>query len=174
MKLYEILAAIENCYTEAVDEDGVIIEELLNIEQLDALEMARDEKIANIGKWIKNTEAEAQALKAEKLKLAERQRRAENKAASLKAYLDSVLNGQKFKTADGLVNITYRASKKLQAVPGYEEAEIAAQLIADGFADMVKVKAPELNKTALKNAILKDGLAFVGLEVVEANNLQVK
>ena len=63
---------------------------------LNTLTISRDEKIENIGLWIKDTLAEAEAIKEEKRKLEIRQRQKERLAESLKRYLDYVLAGQKF------------------------------------------------------------------------------
>ena len=80
MNLYEI----DNAILECVDmETG----EIVDTEKLAALQMERDQKIENIGCWIKNLNADAKALKEEKDNLAARQKAVENKAASLKEYL---------------------------------------------------------------------------------------
>ncbi|MBR7083700.1 MAG: siphovirus Gp157 family protein, partial [Oscillospiraceae bacterium] len=76
MNIYDINRAIENCITE----DGEVIDE----QALTELLMAKEEKIENVACWIKNLTAEAEAIKAEKEKLAERQKQAEAKAESLK------------------------------------------------------------------------------------------
>lgn len=173
MNLYEINAEIEKCLIEAMDpETGEIIGDYLDADTLEALEMEKDQKVENIAKWIKNLKSDAEALKTEKLKLADRQRKAENKIESLTRYLEAALAGEKFKSNDGTVDIRYRKSKKLVAAEGRSEAEIAADLVTNGFLDMVKVKAPELNKTALKAAILK-GQEFDGLEVIETQSMQI-
>ena len=92
MKLYEIDNAILDC----IDlETG----EVIDIERLDALNMERDAKIENVACWIKDLRAEAEAIKAEKLALAERQKVAENKVESLKKWVAYALGGQKFITA---------------------------------------------------------------------------
>ena len=70
MKLYEIDNAILDC----IDlETG----EVIDTERLDALNMERDAKIENVVLWIKDLMAEANAIKVEKLALAERQKVAE-------------------------------------------------------------------------------------------------
>ena len=82
MNLYEIENEILNC----VDmETG----EIVDIEKLESLQMERDQKIENIGCWIKNLLADAKALKEEKDNLAARQKAAENKVASLKTFRKS-------------------------------------------------------------------------------------
>ena len=101
MNLYEIENEILNC----VDmETG----EIVDIKKLESLQMERDQKIENIGCWIKNLLSDAKALKEEKETLAARQKIAENKAASLKKYLSRYLNGEKFKSAK--LSISYRKS----------------------------------------------------------------
>lgn len=59
MNLYEIDREILAC----IDyETG----EILDSQRLEMLEMEKEKKIENIGLWIKNLEAEAEALKKEK------------------------------------------------------------------------------------------------------------
>ena len=80
MKLYEI----DNAILECIDmETG----EVIDTERLDALQMERDAKIENVVLWIKDIKAEAEAIKAEKLALAERQKITENKVESLKKWV---------------------------------------------------------------------------------------
>ena len=65
MKLYEIDNAILDC----IDlETG----EVIDTERLDALNMERDAKVENVACWIKDLMAEANAIKVEKLALAQR------------------------------------------------------------------------------------------------------
>lgn len=153
MKLYEIDNAIMDC----VDmETG----EIIDVERLSALQMERDQKIEGIGCWIKNLLSDAKALKEEKDNLAARQKSAENKAASLKAYLSSYLNGEKFKTAK--VAISYRKSDSL--------------VIAEGAAipeKYLKYSEPTLDKIGLK-AALKAGEKFPGISIVTSSNIQIK
>lgn len=63
--LYEINQEILNC----VDmETG----EIIDMDKLGELQLAFDVKVENIALWIKNLLSDAEAIKAEKLKLAER------------------------------------------------------------------------------------------------------
>ena len=103
MNLFQIDAEIMNC----VDEDG----EIIDPEKLDALVMERDAKIEGISLWIKNLVAEEAALKAEKQAFEQRRKQAERKIESLKGYLSSYLNGQKFKSTK--VSISFRKSVAL-------------------------------------------------------------
>lgn len=153
MKLYEIDNAIMDC----VDmETG----EIIDIERLSSLQMERDQKIEGIGCWIKNLLADAKALKEEKDNLAERQKAAENKAKSLKAYLSSYLNGEKFKTAK--VAISYRKSDSVDIAEGAVIPE-----------EYLKYSEPTPDKIGLK-AALKAGEKFQGVSLVTSNNIQIK
>ena len=61
-KLYEIRADIEDCILNATDpETG----ELVDTEQLDKLMVEHDTKIENVALYIKDSRAEAAAIKAE-------------------------------------------------------------------------------------------------------------
>jgi outer membrane murein-binding lipoprotein Lpp len=93
MNLYQINEEIEKCID---TETG----EILDLEALDKLAMERDTKIENLACWYKNLMADAEALKAEKNAFAKRENAAKNKADSIKRYLSSVLDGEKFATSD--------------------------------------------------------------------------
>ena len=161
MNLYEINLAIEKAFDEAIDpETGEILSENA-LAYLDELEMARDTKIENIGCWIKNLDAEAEALKKEKQAFADRQKRAEKKSASLRRYLSSVLDGQKFQTEK--VAISFRKSESVQID---DESQIPAPYIKQKIETMP-------DKTAIKKAI-KAGVVLPGASLVESQNVQIK
>lgn len=157
MKLYELNALIEGFEFDIDEETG----EILNYDDLENLELERNVKIENIALWIKNLKAEAEALKSEKMAFAKRQQIAENKAESLKNFLEFALKGEKFKTDK--VELTYRKS---------ETVEIDPDEIGSLPEEFKRVKV-EPDKTALKKAI-KGGESFKGVHLVEKNNLQIK
>lgn len=156
MNLYEINAAIMDCMQEVDEETG----ELLNVEMLDSLLLARDEKIENIACWIKNLKADAEALKAEKDSFAKRQKAAEKKVEQLKQYLSNVLEGEKFSSDKAA--ISFRKS---------EAVEIDDWTKLDK--DYLKYKDPDVDKTAVKKA-LKSGCILNGVRLVEKQNIQIK
>ena len=88
MKLFEIDERLAAC-VKINDDQAVDTEtgEVIDIEAVEALEMERDAKIENIGLWIKDLTAQAEAIKAEKNKLAEREKSAKNKVERLKEFL---------------------------------------------------------------------------------------
>ena len=151
MKLYEI----DNAILECIDmETG----EVIDAEKLDALNMERDAKIENVVLWIKDLKAEAEAIKAEKLALAERQKVAENKVESLKKWVAYALGGQKFSTAKCAVS--FRNTESVEVTDEGLEA------LMKEHDELLTYKAPEPNKKAIKDAI-KDGLSVAGVQLVQ-------
>ena len=162
LKLFEIVKEIEACVK--LDENRMVNTEsgeIIDIEALAALEIERDTKIENIGCWIKNLLADAEALKQQKNIFAEREKAAKNKAESLKNYLTVILDGKKFETSR--VAMSFRKS---------ESVEFSGELI-DVPHQFLKFKEPELDKTAIKKAI-KDGENVPCCQLVSKMNLQIK
>jgi len=152
MNIYDINRKIESC----VSEEGEVIDE----EMLSALLMAKEEKIENVACWIKNLTAEAEAIKAEKERLAERQKQAEAKVESLKKWLAFALDGEKFTTAR--VAISYRKSVSVQ---------VDESLLDKKYMKEKVTYTPD--KTALKKA-LQAGENIQGAYLEEKQNLQIK
>ena len=158
MTIYEIDQAIMEC----VDlETG----EIIDTEQLDKLQMERDTKLENVACWIKDLKAEAEALKNEKQALAERQKVAENKAESLKKWLAYALQGEKFKTTKCAISF-----RKSEAV---EVTDEGLNNLMKEHDELLTYKAPEPNKTAIKQA-LKDGLNVAGVQLVQNTSTIIK
>lgn len=161
--LYEINAQIEQAWSAAVDpETGEIIsEEAAQAAQaVEQLTMAREDKIENLALYYKNLTAEAKALKNEKLALEARQSAAEKKAESIKKYLASSMNGEKYKSEK--VAISWRKS---ESVSVDENA-----FLPD---DYMTFKEPVPNLTAIKKA-LKAGEKIDGATLTSSNNIQIK
>ena len=158
MTLFEIDKAIETFFEENIDpETG----ELLNIEQLDDLQMAREQKIENVGLYIKNLEAEADAVENQEKIFADRKKRIRKKIEGLKGFLGYALDGKPFKT-DRVV-MSFRKSESVLIKDEY--------LIPDDYCEFTVTRRP--NKTNLKKA-LKDGKEIMGCELVEKQNIQIK
>ena len=88
--LYEINNAILDC----IDENG----EIIDAEKLATLRIEKETKIENVALWYKNLLSDAEQYEKEKKHFEQLQKQAERKAESLKIYLRSALNGDKFKT----------------------------------------------------------------------------
>lgn len=157
MTLYEIDKAILDFEFEIDEESG----EILNANELDELKMAREDKIEGISLWIKNLEAEKEAVKNEKNNFADREKRLGKKIDSLKGYLTYALDGQKFSTPR--VAVSFRKSESVLVKDEY--------LVPDNFCDFTMVRKP--NKTAIKSA-LKSGEEIMGVELIEKKNIQIK
>lgn len=157
MKLYEI----PNEITDLLDpETGEITDEAALAKLL--------ERWNNGIEWlaleVKNSLAEAEALKKEKEAFAKRQQTAENRAKSLKNYIAFLLNGEKFKT--DRVQISWKKSEQVQT-----DAEF--MLWAKEHSAYLRFKEPEVDKTALKEA-LKSGIEVPHAVLVENQNIQIK
>lgn len=157
MTLYEIDKALMSFEFEVDEETG----EILNASDLDELQMARQDKIENIGLYIKNLEAEKEAVKHEKDNFADREKRLGKKIESLKGYLGYALKGEKFSTPK--VAVSFRKSESVLVKDEH--------LVPDKYCEFTTVRKP--NKTNLKKA-LKDGEEIMGVELVEKQNVSVK
>lgn len=163
MTLYEINQGILDC----VDEETG---EIIDVAKLDALQLARDEKISNIAAYIKNLTAESKAIKAEEDALAARRKAADRKVKDLKDFLATALNGQKFKDARCSVYF----SKTAPAVHFENDDE-------HGFIEWAKENAPEylvyaeptVNKTKLKEDI-NSGLEFSKASLESSTYIVIK
>ena len=154
--LFELNKAIADFELE-VNEDG----EVLNIDELDALELEKKEKLENIGLWIRNLEAEKDAVSNQKKIFADREARLGKKIDSLKGYLTYALGGQKFSTDK--VSVSFRKSESVHITDEH--------LIDDSYMDVSVVKRP--NKKVIKDA-LKAGKEVFGAELLEKQNISVK
>lgn len=155
-KLYDLVREIEDFEFEVDEETG----EILNAEDLDNLELEKNEKIEQLCLWIKNLKSDAAAYKAEKDSFAKKQKAAENKAESIKNYIAYILAGEKFKT--DRVTVSYRKSEQVECLD--------MSLVDD---DYLRFEEPELNKTKIKKA-LKEGIKVGGCMLVEKQNMQIR
>lgn len=160
MRLWEIDKAIEDLVSKVDPETG---EATFDLEELDALQLQREQKIENLALVIKNYLAEANAIKEEEKNLAARRKATENAAERAKAYLEHVLNGETFKSPKAVVS--YRTSQKV---------EVGEDFFAwAGASQYLRVKDPEPDKTALKAAI-KEGADIPGVTLEESRSMQIK
>lgn len=158
MSIYDIDAAIVSMID---TETGEVTDE----EAFDALQMERDVKVENIGLLLKNTVAEAKAIKEEEQALAARRKTAENKVERLKNLLAYALHGEKFSTPK--LKVSYRNSRVVNIDPQFIEwAEINAD-------DLLTYSEPKVNKTAVRDAIDSGrDIKFAAIETKQ--NMQVK
>ena len=149
MTIYEIDSRIQEFMNAMVDpETGELLEDL-DFSELEALQMARDEKVANCLLAYKNLNAEAAAIRAEMANLEKRAKRLENRANGFYNYADYCLAGSEFN--DPRVAAKYTQSKTTEV-----SADFLEWAALNGRQDLIRQKpapAPEPNKTAIAKAI---------------------
>lgn len=171
MKLYDILSEIEIIFATIDDilanpeaspeaKEGA----LAGLQaQLAELTLAKEEKMLWLAKKVINLEAEAEAVKAEKQKLAARQARLEKQVEGIKAFMQSALTpGTKLK--DGAVTIGWR--KSTGVVLKGDVATLPAKF------QRIKIEAAT---SAIKEALQagdSEAMEYALLE--ERNNIQIK
>ncbi len=160
--LYEIDQAILDC----VDmETG----EILDSEKLTSLQMEREKKLEGVALWIKDMNAEAEAVKAEADKLTARKKALDNKVADLKQWLLYALNGEKLKTPRCNVYQTHS-----QKVVIDDEKAMIDMLMSSPFGEkFLRMKEPEIDKNALKDS-MKQGYEYEFAHLEETESVVIK
>lgn len=151
MKLYEIDEQIASL----IDEDGCITDE----EKFNDLQMARSEKIENVGLYVKNLRADVDAYKNEIKAFQERKEQAEHKIESLENWLQGALDGARLKT--DRIQISYRKSTRVEIA---DDAVIPEEFL--------KITTTP-NKAEIKK-YLKQGFKIDGVELQEHKNMSIK
>ncbi len=138
--------------------------EISDFDAFAGLQMEREAKVESMALWVKNLNAEADAIKAERDNLYEREKAARNKADRLKKYLAEILCGEKFSSPK--VAISYRKSTAVEIA---DEAEF----ISTGPKEYLIPQPPKIDKKAI-SASLKAGKEIPGASLAERNNIQSK
>lgn len=164
MKLYEIEAAIERAIDNLLDsideETGEVSAEAS--EDLEELKAERESKLENIACYIKNLEADIEAIKNEEDKLKKRRKATENKVQHLREFLGMHISPHE-KINSGRAVISFRKSKHLEISDN--------ELVPAEFCE-IRYET-KIDKVAITKAI-KEGRDVEGCELVEAYSLQIK
>ena len=143
--------------------------EILDSGKLTALQMERDRKLEGVALWIKDLNAEAEAVKAEADKLTARKHALDNKIAGLKMWLLIALDGEKLKTPRCNVYQTHNTrlavadeGKLISFLQTLEEPE-----------RFLRFKEPELRRDEIKKA-LKDDYEIPGAYLEETESVVIK
>lgn len=148
MSLYEIDSRIQGIIDSiynSVDENGEVGE--IDFTELEQLQEDRKVKLENIALYIKNTEAEANAIKEEELKLKARREKLENKADRLRTLMiTSMTAANEPELATPRCHAKIKESKRTQILD--------IKQIPDEYIN-IKYPEPEINpdKKAIKKAI---------------------
>ena len=164
MKLYELNSAIEqilNAMDSYADENEGLVSEQLE-KELEALELAKEEKLKNCYKAYRVLEAEMLSYEFEAKRLQTLKARAEKKLEGLKNYVAACLQGEKFKCYLG--EFRFRTSETV-------ELEVEPQELPERYR---RVKTTVVaDKTTLKKDI-KEGAEVPGVYLMEHKRLQVR
>ena len=163
MKLFEIDDKIEALLNQGLDEEtGEISEECL--EELAALEEAKDSKCLAVAAYLRGEEAEANAVQAVIEGLKRRQERHKNRAAGLKNYLEMHADPGK-NLSDARVEIKWRKSTPVDILD--------EKLLPKQYWRVKPAPKPEPNKVKIA-ADLKLGEKVPGARLLQRLNLTVK
>lgn len=163
MHLYEINTQINDAISEimaSVDpETGEVSQEA--VDRLTELQIQRDEKLDNIGAYMKNIASDIEALKTEEKALASRRKVKENELENLKKYVSLQLQGEKFESPR--VRFSFRRSEAVK-IPDIT-------MLPKKY--LIKETTYKADTSAIKEA-LKAGGKVKGAFLDERNNLQIK
>ena len=164
MNLYELNQNFNNLVSVLENTEDENIKELIK-NSMDQLTLETNEKIENIIKYIKNLEAEAEALEKESKRLNDRKIKTLKKVDNLKGYLKdftSSLESKKYHT--GIFNISIRKNA-------------AAIIIENEFlvpSEFVKTEIiRKVDKIALKEK-LKAGEVIEGVKLQQTESIIIK
>ena len=160
MKLYEIDNGLRDLWAKIAEQEGEFTEE--DLQQLEELNLAKDEKLKGYGVIVRELDGEIAALKAETDGLKEITDKTKRKREWLVNRLDEFMKANgipKFESIE--VNIAFRKSKSLEID---ENAELPKEFI--------RIKE-EADKKAITDFI-KSGGTVDGCRLIEKENIQIK
>ena len=154
-------------------------------DDLDALNMAFEEKIDSLSGLYELYGDRAKSLKERSKDISEKAKRFENKSESIKKYIDSLMKiAEKTKIEVGDKSLSYRKSVSSEV---YDEKALREYIEQDEerMAAYYKESIPDIKKKEIGDAIKatkevdEDGnttysLTIPGFRLVENNNLQIK
>lgn len=195
-KLYELTADYEALFSELdrlysiEDEmteqdgqffhDGVLVEdvaeykhELLTawFDTLEGIEGEVEQKLLKLACFVKNIDSDALAIKAEKDKLAKRQKSTENKSKRIREYILNVMQTMNIKKIESPVAV-------IKYSEGRESVKIADDNQFISWAEvhnggLLSYKQPDISKTAVKAAInAGEKIPFASLEKTPTINIK--
>ena len=138
---------------------------------LDGMEQELVRKAENVAVYIKAMEAEAKSLKAEEDRLKARRQSKENAAKRMREYLMDCMKQANISKID-----EPRAVISLRNNPESVEISDENEFISwanEEHDDYLRFKAPEINKTAVKNA-LKSGAEIPFAALTRSQSLTIK
>lgn len=170
MNIFEIngeIRALLDKMSEEMEVNGCVSDE--TAAQITALNEQRDAKIEGMALYYKELQAEADAIKEEAKKLADRAKVAQNKADRLKEFIKTLVYVPDAPKQAGFesprVKIGFRASEKVM-IEGDSWVNVPRKYV------IVKMEKA-VDKTAIKEAI-KAGIKVKGAWLETTQNIQIK
>lgn len=160
MKLYEIAPALRFALDDIVvdEETG----EILNADNLHAVEAEASEKIEATALYLRELDAEAKAAKEEADRMLARVKSMQKRSDYLKAMLLDALHATgKVKT--GRVTVSIRTTKAVEIAEGAD--------LPEAYTTVKTTVSP--NKVAIKQALL-DGVEVPGCHIEERESVQIR
>lgn len=156
-----------------IDSDGNVIDDVVELKEamltacfdtLDGIEEEFEIKAVNIAVIIKSMKAEAEQLKAEKLRLAKRQAQKEKAAERLEKYLLNSMQAIGREKVDK-PQAVIRVKKNSESTVIDNEKSFIEWAETNGYNDLLKYKDPEVKKKEIKDLLKRNvELPFVHLE----------
>ena len=156
-----------------IDSEGNIIEDVKALKEamltawfdtLEGIEGAFEDKAVNIAVIVKSMRAEAEQLKAEKLRLAKRQSQKEKAAERLEQYLLNsmqTIGREKIDKPQAVI----RVKKNPESTVVDNEKSFIKWAEANGYTDLLKYKDPDIKIKEVKDLLKRNvKLPFVYLE----------
>lgn len=168
--IYELTGTMLQLMDMLYDED---IDEKELLAACETVELQIEDKADGYAKILKNMDADIKGLQTEERRLKERRQSLEHRKTRLEYNLEQSMKAigkTKFKTDLFSFNIQKNPAK---AEVKNEQAFIE-WCEKNGRDDLLRFKGPEINKTALKDAILKDGEVIDGAEIVQTEGLRIR
>lgn len=178
-KLYDMFEEIDNFEPDfdengnPIDSDGSVIGDVVELKEamlaawfdtLDGIEEAFEDKAINIAVIVKSMRAEAEQLKAEKLRLAKRQSRKEKAAERLEQYLLNSMQAigrEKIDKPQAVI----RVKKNPESTVVDNEKSFIEWAETNGYTDLLKYKDPDIKIKEVKDLLKRNvKLPFVHLE----------
>lgn len=156
-----------------IDSDGNVIDDVVELKEamltawfdtLDGIEEEFEIKAVNIAVIVKSIKAEAEQLKAEKLRLAKRQAQKERAAERLEQYLLNSMQAIGREKVDK-PQAVIRVKKNSESTVIDNEKSFIEWAETNGYNDLLKYKDPEVKKKEVKDLLKRNvELPFVHLE----------
>lgn len=156
-----------------IDSDGNVIDDVVELKEamltawfdtLDGIEEEFEIKAVNIAVIVKSIKAEAEQLKAEKLRLAKRQAQKERAAERLEQYLLNSMQAIGREKVDK-PQAVIRVKKNSESTVIDNEKSFIEWAETNGYTDLLKYKDPEVKKKEVKDLLKRNvELPFVHLE----------